>query len=200
MKKLREEKKEEMKMIGKTIKLTDSEIRICKFIAAVRFKTNRASNVHNEKFGHLNDHLPDENGMAGEMCFAKMFNLYPDLNTELRSSRHDETDFDFVLNNGFSVDVKTTQYKTGRLLVKLHKKSKPDHLFALMIGENFEYTFKGFIHSEEMIDPQRIIKIGSRYIFSAGQYELKELDAAIYYKINWPMPCSNASTIDSSFV
>ena len=159
-------------MIGTKIKLNESEQAICVDIAKKRFDNNRKSNVKNSKIGEQSDYVTDLEGFAAEMAFSKIFNVYPDFSVETRNANEDQGDC--VVNNKI-VDVKTTKYKTGKLLAVKWKASNTD-LYALMIGEFPSYTFKGFMTSKELLKEKRIGSLGHGNTYIAEQSELVELD------------------------
>jgi hypothetical protein len=104
-----------------------------------------------------------------------MFNVYPDLTVQVRSSIDGTDQGDAVLRDGRTVDVKSTRYFTGRLLAVRWKKQNVD-LFALMIGTFPTYTFKGFMKSEELLKEERIGNLGHGNGYIAQQHELKDLE------------------------
>lgn len=83
---------------------------------------------------------------------------------------------DTVLQDGRTVDVKVTQYKNGKLLVKAldrHKNGLPD-MYALMIGKFPEYEFAGWISSTEVIQEDRIDNTLPHPAYTAYQHELRK--------------------------
>lgn len=161
--------------IGTSITLDPTEQLICKAIARRRYENARNMNVKNSKMGGQSNEETDLEGISSEMAFCKLFNIFPDLTVQVRSSTEGTDDGDATLRDGRTVDVKSTKYTTGRLLAVRWKKPKID-LFALMIGKFPTYTFKGFMKSEELIKPERIGNLGHGDGYIAEQYELKTLE------------------------
>lgn len=159
-------------MIDKTITLNKSEQTICETIAMARFNNNRENNITNAKVGDQDNYETDLEGFAAEVAFCKLFNVYPDFSVETRTSKEDDGD---CIVNSKTVDVKTTKYKSGKLLAVSWKESNVD-LFALMIGEFPTYTFKGFMTSKELLKKHRLGSMGYRETYIAKQHELVELD------------------------
>jgi hypothetical protein len=95
------------------------------------------------------------NGYCGELAFCKLFNCYPDFTTEIQSNALGTDKADVILN-GKNIDIKTTKYKTGNLVVKRTKKINGDY-FALMVGTAPMFEFKGFKRQCEVITPERLI-------------------------------------------
>lgn len=81
------------------------------------------------------------NGLGGEYAVAKALNLYPDINTK------DISKYDLILPDGRRAEIKTTEYKTGRLIIKT--KNNAD-LYILVTGTMPDYTIVGYIKSKEV--------------------------------------------------
>lgn len=164
-----------MEKINKKIFLSKIEQNICSVIANFRFSNNRNGNVKNSKMGEKSDQEMDLEGISAEFAFCKLFNLYPDLTIDIRSSSKETDDGDATLPSGHTVDVKVTHYPTGKLIAVPWKKPKVD-LFALMIGKSPEYTFKGFMKSNELLKDCRLGNLGYGETYIAQQNELKEFE------------------------
>jgi hypothetical protein len=85
----------------------------------------------------------EKNGLGGEFATAKALNIYPDINSE-RITR-----FDILLPNGKKVEVKTTEYETGKLIVR--NKNAAD-LYILVTGKIPEYKIIGYIYRNNLDD------------------------------------------------
>ena len=83
--------------------------------------------------------------------------LTPDFSIHPRKS--DSNDYDCKMHDGTTIDVKTTKYKTGRLLVAKWK-STGSKVFALMIGEFPAYQFKGFCLREQAMSDKYLKDMG----------------------------------------
>lgn len=116
-----------------------------------------------------------------------MFNLYPDYSVYARSSQQGEDFGDALLPNGLTVDVKSTQYESGRLLAAKWKNPNVD-LYALMTGTFPTYTFRGFMRSEELLRKSRLADLGHGEGFVAEQAELRTLDELFPPKPPEPTP------------
>lgn len=161
--------------LGITVTLDPTEQLVCKAIAKKRYQNARSMNVKNSKIGDQSNEQTDLEGVSSELAFCKMFNVYPDLTVQVRSSIDGTDQGDAVLRDGRTVDVKSTRYFTGRLLAVRWKKQNVD-LFALMIGSFPTYTFKGFMKSEELLKEERIGNLGHGNGYIAQQHELKDLE------------------------
>ena len=162
--------------INTLITLNETEQKLCKDIASNRYSNNRANSVSNKKIGKQTNEETDLEGIAAELAFCKLFNVYPDLTIYSRSSSQDKGDV--LLPNGKTVDIKTTKYKTGKLLAVTWKSNKVDY-YALMVGEFPNYTFKGFMESSELLKPSRLGSLGYGETYIAKQEELKEISLIV---------------------
>jgi hypothetical protein len=155
------------------ISLSESEQAICKTIAKFRFENNRKSNVKNSKIGNQSNEFTDLEGFAAEFAFCKLFNCFPDFSINTRSSKNKEDENGDVLFKDKIIDVKTTKYKTGKLLAALWKDSNKNiDYFALMVGTFPDYEFKGFISKSELIQPKRLGNLGYGETYIAEQKDL----------------------------
>ena len=161
----------ESKLIGTKISLSKSEQAICKAIAKKRYESNRGNGVSNRKIGNQSNEFTDLNGFAAEFAFCKIFNVMPDFSIQPRKS--DENDYDCIFPDGIKIDVKTTKYKTGRLLVAKWKKSGSD-AFALMIGEFPNYELKGFCSRERAMSSEHLKDLGHGEAYFVDQEYLVE--------------------------
>ena len=115
------------------------------------------------------------NGECGELAFCKLFNCYPDLSLDPQSSDLG-TDLGDVVLFGRTIDVKTTRYETGRLIVRNGKKVNGDYC-ALMTGHySSGYTFKGMIRQDLVIVDCRLKNFHGNTSYVVEQNELRIFD------------------------
>lgn len=164
--------------IGSQIVLDDFEQAVCRRLSALRHANNRHDGVSNSKIGPQSDEDTDVEGIAAEFAFAKFFNCYPDLTIGTRSSSNKTDTGDITLPNGMSVDVKSTTYANGKLVVAPWKQPT-GHFFALMVGEFPSYTYKGVFLQTEAIVPERLGTLGHGDTYIVDQSELIELGEGI---------------------
>lgn len=161
--------------IGTKITLSTLETNICRVIAKLKYAENRNHNVKNAKVGNKSDEEMDFEGVSAEFAFCKIFNLYPDIEIANKSSLKNTDTGDAKLPSGHVVDVKVTHYPNGKLLAVPWKKPSSD-LFALMVGRSPEYTFRGFMKSQELLKPSRLGDLGHGQTYIATQDELKNFE------------------------
>lgn len=161
-------------MIGTSIHLTEVERGMCRYVAKARYENNRAAGVKNARIGDQCDWQTDLEGIAAEVAFCKLFNVYPDLSISPRSASRGEDRFDCVVL-GKTVDVKSTVYSTGRLLAVPWKgEGNPPDYYALMVGRFPEYTFRGVMKGDELLQKTRLGNLGHGPTYIANQSELIE--------------------------
>lgn len=154
----------------KSIILNDIEQKIVQYIARSRFEVNRKNGVKNSRKGKQSDHSTDLDGFGGEFAFCKLFNLYPDLEVKVTSQ---ETDSGDCILKGKKIDIKTTKYKTGKLICTLWKNDEIDY-YALMVGEFPSYEFKGFAKASDVKKEENIINLGRGKLYAVEQKFLVE--------------------------
>ena len=91
----------------------------------------------------------ERNGLGGELAFCKAFNLFPDIATDYPSEH------DAVLPNGTKVEIKTTEYKTGKLIVR---RLNDADVYVLVTGTFPDYNIIGFIGSAELPNFEQELK------------------------------------------
>ena len=148
------------------ITLNEAEQRLARFIATGRTNAARSNHITDRKMGSQSNEQTDLEGIAAEIAFCKMHNVYPDLNINARPAA------DCVLPNGLSVDVKATRYDSGRLLAVRWKKTNV-HMFALMVGEFPSYRYAGAMSAVELLREERLRDFGHGLGYAADQSELQ---------------------------
>jgi hypothetical protein len=152
------------------ITLNSAEQRLAKYIAAARHKANREQGAIDRKIGPQSSDKTDLEGIAAELAFTKLFNIYPDLETG--GERPIE---DAVLKSGETIDVKATKYSTGKLTaVPWKNKENRVDAFALMVGEFPSYRFAGFMSADELLSPGRLGSLGYKECYLAPQSDLSK--------------------------
>lgn len=157
--------------IGNKIVLNEAEQRLAKYLAKARYMKNRQTGTKDLKVGPQDCEQTDLEGIAAEIAFCKMTNVYPDLQLE------DRPPHDAVLADGTTVDVKATRYRSGRLLAVPGKLDKSDglHSYSLVVGEfPGPYEFRGFMKREDLLRPERLTDLGHGPTYAAQQDDLKE--------------------------
>jgi len=152
------------------ITLNKAEQKLAEYLAKARYNNARRNKVKDKKAGDQSNEFTDLNGIGGEIAFCKMFNLYPDTETDLI----DLPDEDCTLHSGHAVDVKATKYANGRLIVALWKRDAKVDLYALMVGEFPTYRYVGMCRKEDVVNDGTIRDLGHGDTFALDQPDLTE--------------------------
>ena len=159
-------------LIGSQIILSKEEQKICEYIGKSRYLINRENGVTDKKIGNKDNKSMDDDGFGGEFAFCKLFNVMPDFLVKVTQTN--KNDYDALLFNCISVDVKTTDVLSGRLLAAPWKVDEVD-CYALIVGKMPNYIFKGFMLREDLKREDRLKSLGYRKGYVAEQNKLKEL-------------------------
>jgi hypothetical protein len=151
------------------IKLSDSEIKICEWLAKSRYKNNRKENIFDKKIGPQSCEITDLDGVFGEFAFCKAFNLYPDMSIEPRKGGFD------LLWNGYKIDIKTTRYKTGKLLATKDKKLEDSDIYVLITSSHNNFTIAGWCYCEELIKKSNLVDLGYGLTYCLPQEKLRDI-------------------------
>jgi hypothetical protein len=135
------------------VSLNETEQIIARHLAKRRYENNRERGLPDQQVGGQPAEYTDLNGIGGEMAFAKLFNLYPDLGDT--PGKEDGT-----TRQGATYDVKVTKYKRGHLVAVLNKKVKDCEFYILMIGEFPKYRLTGYATAEELLSGDFIKDLG----------------------------------------
>ena len=153
------------------ITLNTAEQRLAKFVAKERHRNARRNGVTNCRIGPQSDEQTDLEGIAAEIAFAKDSNIYPDINID----RDEYPSYDARLPDGKLVDVKSTTYPGGRLIVVPWKDADAEDIYVLVIGEFPTYRIAGAMEGYRLMRPHRMKDLGHGKVFVATQDELKPL-------------------------
>ena len=155
------------------ITLNASEIKICEWIAKNRYASNRNGGVSDKKIGPQSCEETDLEGICGEFAFCKAMNLYPDLSISPRKGGDD------VLLNGKKMDIKTTKYKSGKLLARRSKSETPSDVYVLIVVQRPSYNIVGWCSSVDLIQDKNLIDLGYGKTYGLEQHVLKPIESFI---------------------
>lgn len=147
------------------VKLTCDEYEICKQIGEKRSMIARAAHVKDAKMGKQSGVEADIQGMVAEFAFAKQFNVFPDFGLSPRSGGYDG------ICEGMRYDIKSTKYKSGRLLCT-KKYNKDVDVYVLAIVNQNEVDLVGYAYSYQLINDNNLINLGHGEGYALEQYEL----------------------------
>lgn len=157
--------------------LNDAERKFAMYLAKARYQNARSKGIEDQKMGGQSNWQTDLEGVGAEIAFCRLFNLYPDTQTE-----HIPV-YDAYTKSGKSVDVKSTRYQNGHLLAVMGKREKRADIYALMIGAFPEYRFVGVSSGEKLFQEKNIKNFGhgNGYALSQDQLDnwLEEYEMAL---------------------
>lgn len=136
------------------VDLTKSELHICRLLGIMRRSTAR-NKVEDQQMGNQDPWALDMDGMIGEFCVAKFLNVCPDLTIGVRSGGQDLQSVE-----GRSIDVKTTRYKSGKLLCTIKKQSDPCDIYVLVIVDDDGGDIVGWAKKEDIFLEQNKSDLG----------------------------------------
>lgn len=149
------------------IVLNAAEQKLAHYLAKCRHEKNRHHGVSNARIGPQSDYETDLEGIAAEIAFCKVMNVYPDTQTD------EWKDADAITPSMGAVDVKATKYKNGRLLVRTTKVDKAIDAYALMVGVFPRYLFAGWVPASELITEENIKDLGRGDTYVLDQNRLR---------------------------
>lgn len=150
------------------IELNEAERKLARYLARERHARNRQRGTVNARIGPQDDEQTDLEGIAAEIAFAKLMNVYPDTQLEV-CERADA----YTTRLG-GVDVKTTTYPRGQLLVRPTKAQHPADSYALMVGTFPRYAFVGWVSASEIMRPENLKDLGHGETYALPQEKLRD--------------------------
>lgn len=160
---------EEVIEMDNNIKLNEIEQDLAQKIGKMRYENARNKGIIDRKMGDQSCYETDLEGMAAEIAFCKLLNIYPDLHIGL------DRDYDCVFR-GKKIDVKTTKYKTGKLLATLKKKNADVDIYVLVIGSfPGPYKIVGWVTKDEMFSDKNIRNLGKGDGYCVEQKDLRNI-------------------------
>ena len=150
------------------IVLNEVEIKLAKYIGKARYENARNNNITDQKMGDQSCGFVDINGMGGELAACRAFNRYPDLTIVAADML---PGFDFI-HGKKKVDVKTTEYKSGKLLATMKTKVTAADVYLLVVGTLPEYDVIGWIAADDLIREENIGDLGKGLGYMVDQDRL----------------------------
>jgi len=155
------------------IELTACEMAIANVVAAMRTTCNRAAGIVERKIGGHSSYQMDVDGFAAELAFCKAMNLCADFVVANQSLTHD-----CVAHDGKTIDVKSTRYETGRLLVTPNKQDCTTQLYVLVVGAPPSFRIIGYASKDEVFDARNYREFNGRWSYILEQSQLHKFTNA----------------------
>jgi hypothetical protein len=150
------------------INLSVHELLICKTLGVFR-RTCASGNVVDRQMGKQDPWEIDIDGMVGEFRVAKWLNVCPDFTVSIRKGG-----VDLVSPSGKTIDVKTTRYKTGRLLATSSKVNDACDFYVLAIVDDTGCSIAGWATKEELLREDNLLDLGHGKGYAMEQSKLNQ--------------------------
>ena len=148
------------------VTLTDTEYRLAKALAKAKNDYAESQGFKSVKRDRKRSQIELKmQGFAAELAVCRTLNVYPDL-----SEKYSMTDIKY---KDKTINVKSTHYKTGKLLVPDYQGKTAD-IYILVIASHPDYEIKGWCTCEELFKTKNIDNIhnlGKSWVL--GQEELR---------------------------
>lgn len=168
------------------VQLTDFELTVGKAIGERRSGYNRSKNVKKQNVDKKRTGVEiDILGAEAELAFYKMIDRFPvePFITDCVMSKKTGSDIGDVVIDGFTVDIKSTEHKTGRLIARKAFESKCIDIYCLMTKETYNsFCFRGFFPAKELLVESRLGVLGTyvnRPCYIATQEELYDFSECV---------------------
>ena len=150
--------------------LNEAEQKLAQHLSKRRYEHARSNGIKDLKMGEQSNYETDLEGVAAEIAFSKLANVYPDLDIGLTK------DWD-VIYKGFKIDVKVSKYKTAKLLATLKKTDCDIDYYVLLTGVfPGPYTLRGVARKCDLIQAKNVSNLGRGNGYMLEQKDLKSFD------------------------
>ena len=151
------------------VSLNFGEQVVCKTLAKQRYELARKNGRPDQQIGKQSSEQTDLEGIGGEIAASKVLNVYPSPILELDSGRD-------IKYRGIKIDVKTTKYKTGKLVAKLNTRSEEVDVYLLVTGVFPDYIIRGFALKDELLSDKNINDLGHGPGYTLTQDKLRPIE------------------------
>lgn len=160
------------------VKLSEKEISNCKQAATLRWQLARVSGVANQRRDKSrNDNDLDLLGIKAEVCVAKIFEI-------------DHNPFQLGIDSGkdlwlgdISIDVKSTFYRTGKLLFKNIDSFKADCSVLVCQQSHDTFNVVGYCSQKQFQNNSTLIDLGHGVGSALEQDQLHPLEKLWAYHV-----------------
>ena len=150
----------------KVVPITPDLRLIASIVGGMRAMVNRRGGVSDKKIGPQNGLVADQDAILGELAFAMLNNVWPDLSMTPRSGSADGR------VGKYRYDVKTTRRRDGRLVATL--KTNPDvDVYVLAILDDEQVLFPGYALAAELCHESRITNLSHGPTYAMDQDQLR---------------------------
>jgi len=151
--------------------LNRNEQKLAEYLAKKRWDFNRGKGTPHLYSGPKPTEQTDVEGMAAELAYCKLMNLYPDLETEPIVPPV----YDCLNRRGVRIDVKATPHKDGHLIAPLSKAKRPPDKYVLVVGKSPSFAIVGEVWAAELLSERNIMNFGYGPCYALHQSQLNPL-------------------------
>ena len=161
------------------ITFTEREMELLQVLAKGRhfLKDQANPNRYKQKWGN-DQQTADMLGVMGEYAVSKALKIPMDMSCGLEGDGGTD-----LMMDDYNIDVKTTKYKTGRLVFNLNDELKADiYILCWAMEEAAEVILQGYIRKQSMADVmvQQNLGYGLRNVIE--QKHLKPISLLLAYR------------------
>lgn len=149
------------------ITLNETEQMLAMFLARKRDEVNRKNGVPQGQISTRPHTEVELDGIGAEIAYAKLMNVYPDMEFEHWPAE------DCLTDTGETVDVKMTSRSTGDLLAAPYKKFKSTDIYAVLVGRFPEYRLVGHCRRDDVFRDDRLTTLNGREVYKVPGIELR---------------------------
>lgn len=164
---------------GTQVELPQSLTKEAYEIGKQRHLNNRSNGVGDRQVSGASYYLVEGEGVCGEFAFAQMINAPEEEWSRIRkisvTSADSQTDFGDCRFGKYNFDVKTTKYNAGHLIVSPNKLDTKIDAYALMVGFNGLYEFRGAISTDRILKEQHLFDKDHTGTLWISQEQLRDL-------------------------
>ena len=152
--------------------LNKAEQKLAQYLANARYAAATKRNRQPGVVGPQSVQLSHLEGVAAEIAFCKLCNVYPDLDIDADAVL---PDFDCTTPEHGRVDVKVTKYLDGNLIAYMGKVDHCADCYALMVGEFAVYECKGWATAAELFRTENVRDLGHGPVYALPQNRLRKI-------------------------
>lgn len=150
----------------KVVEITPDMRLIASLLGGMRAMVNRKQGITDAKIGPQNGLLADQDAILGELAFAQLHNVWPDLSLTPRAFSADG------IVGKWRYDIKTTRNANGRLLGTTRRNADVD-VYVLAILDDEMVRFPGYAKASDLYDESRLTDLGHGPTYAMEQSALR---------------------------
>ena len=149
------------------MKLTDLEQGLVEAVVKAKIKHSEANGFKKVKRDTRSHHEIMTQGLAAELMVCKYLNCYPDIDEQ-----YSKVD---IVWNGKTINVKSTHYPNGRLLIPDYQGITAD-IYILAIGTMPEFKIIGWASAENIFRKENLMDLGYGLSYGLEQSQLTPME------------------------